>query len=208
MLHGVRVGRPRTPVAPHYFSAGVMEGAFSWESFAFTISGKCEGDPCLRRKNFHKKHRMSINGHTLAGARVRRPRAPFAPPLWPPPFFRISSGLKNVLVFPHKGTNPDEPGTRAAGIEIFFPAGVAGPASAKNALAEFRNRVRRCTEIAQVLRETVGVLGRWFTLFAHHRDLFFQLTEMVGRIFTFWRCFPYGPVLFPECQVAPPAMRE
>ena len=51
-----------------------------------------------------------------------------------------------------------DPCTGLAGIELILPAGIARPAPTENALAEFRDRMRRRAEIAHVLGKAMRIL--------------------------------------------------
>jgi len=114
---------------------------------------------------------------------------------------KVTSGIE---LFPFEQVDFYEAGTGLAGVILILPAVLAPPAPAEHALAELRDRVGRVAEIAHVLSKTAGILRRRFPLIPHHRDLFFEFTDAIWGNVTFWR-FPSGPVLFPECQVVPPA---
>ena len=109
------------------------------------------------------------------------------------------------LFLTHHRANFYYPGAGFTGVILILPAGIARPTPAENALAELGDRVRRAAEIAHVLGEAVGVLQWRFPLLSHHRNLFFQLTEAIRGLLTFWR-FLSEPVLFPRCQAGSPGL--
>jgi len=69
----------------------------------------------------------------------------------------MKKSMTGLIFFFHL-VNFYDPCAGLAGIELILPTGIACPAPTENALAEFRDRVRRRTEIAHVLGKAMRIL--------------------------------------------------